>query len=81
MALYLGSEKIKINLDSIIYHLNLYSNTPIVNGVLLMSSDGYTLKDTNNKYITTPEKINGTSLLDSNNDTLKEANDLYVTIE
>ncbi len=56
MALYLGnSEKLKINLDDIIYVLNLYSTTSITNGVRLLSSEGYILKDSNGLYLTTKE--------------------------
>ena len=56
MALYLGnSEKLKINLDDIIYVLNLHLTTPITNGVRLLSSEGYILKDSNGLYLTTKE--------------------------
>ena len=58
MALYLGnSEKLKINLDSVRYYLNLYSKTPITNGVRLLSTEGYILKDANGLCITTKEEI------------------------
>ena len=53
MALYLGtSEKLKINLDSVVYYLNLFSEAPITNGVRLLSSDNYILKDSNGLYLT-----------------------------
>ena len=56
MALYLGSsEKLKINLNNITYYLNLFSETPITNGIRLLSSDGYTLKDSNGLYLTFKE--------------------------
>ena len=55
MALYLGSDKIKINLDNTIYYLNLFSMPPITNGVRLLSEDNYTLKDLNGLYITSKE--------------------------
>lgn len=55
MALYLGSEKIKINLDNVIYYLNLYSTTPIADGVRLLSFDNYILKDNNGLYLTVKE--------------------------
>jgi hypothetical protein len=53
MALYLGAEKIKLNLDGIVQDLNLYSTTPITNGVRLLSKEGYILKDLNGLYMTT----------------------------
>lgn len=55
MALYLGSEKVKINLNGVVYNLNLFSTTPILNGVLLLSSEGYILKDINELYLTAKE--------------------------
>lgn len=55
MALYLGSDKIKINLDSVAYYLNIFSKTPITNGVRLLSSENYILKDLNGLYLTTEE--------------------------
>lgn len=56
MALYLGSsDKLKINLDDIIYNLNLFSTTPITNGIRLLSLDNYTLKDSNGLYLTIKE--------------------------
>lgn len=55
MALYLGGNKVKINLDGVTYCLNLFSTTPIINGVLLLSSDGYILKDLNEVYLTSKE--------------------------
>lgn len=55
MALYLGGNKIKINLNGIVYSLNLFSSNPILNGVLLLSSEGYILRDSNGLYLTTKE--------------------------
>lgn len=56
MALYLGgSEKLKIVIDNINCHLKLFSTTPITNGVRLLSSEDYILKDSNNIYLTTKE--------------------------
>lgn len=56
MALYLGSsEKLKVTINDIVYRFNLYSQTPITNGIRLLSSDGYTLKDINAIYLTVEE--------------------------
>lgn len=55
MGLYLGSsEKLKINLNSVIYKLNLYSESTgsVVEGIMLLSSEGYMLKDINGLYLT-----------------------------
>lgn len=56
MALYLGSsEQVKIRLNGVAYYLNLFSETPITNGIRLLSSDEFILKDANGLYLTTKE--------------------------
>ena len=56
MPLYLGNgEKVKLNLDSVIWSMNLYSSNSILNGVMLLSSEGYVLKDSNGLYLTAKE--------------------------
>lgn len=55
MALYLGGEKVQINLDGVVYYLNLYSTTPITNGIRLLTFENYILKDSNGLYLTTKE--------------------------
>ena len=53
MSLYLGnSEKLKINLNNVIYRFMLFSKNPITNGIRLLSSDNYILKDSNGLYLT-----------------------------
>ena len=52
MALYLGEDKVKLNLDGIMYFLNLCSEMPVFDGSILLSSDGYILKDLNGYYLT-----------------------------
>ena len=56
MALYLGGNKVKINLNGVRYCLNLYSSTPITNGAILLSSDSYMLKDFNGLYLTSKKE-------------------------
>lgn len=55
MALYLGNEKVKINLDGIKYCLNLCKTIPVMVGIILLSSDDYVLKDQNGIYLTVKE--------------------------
>ena len=56
MALYLGnSEKLKINLNGVVYCLNLLFDSPIENGIRLLSSEGFYLKDSNELYLTIRE--------------------------
>lgn len=56
MGLYIGNIKQKIKLSSTTLRLNLYSSSaPIVNGVILKSSDDKILKDLNGVYLTATE--------------------------
>lgn len=55
MALYLGRDLVKINIDGITYSLNLFSSIPILNGIILLSSEGYILKDSNYLFLTAKE--------------------------
>lgn len=55
MALYFGNSKVKINSNYLKYILNLYSSIPIINGVVLKSSDNYILKDSKGLFLTTKE--------------------------
>lgn len=55
MALYLGRYKKKLYMGSVPYCLNLFSEIPITNGVRLLSSEGYILKDLNGLYLTAKE--------------------------
>lgn len=57
MALYLGSNKVKINLDGKVYYLNLFSKIVITNNDILLSADNYILQDLNGVYLTTKEEI------------------------
>ena len=58
MALYLGGSKPqRVILDGVVYKFNLVPVVPITNGIGLLSSDGYVLKDSEGLYIT----INHTS--------------------
>jgi hypothetical protein len=51
MALYLGEDKVKINLDGVAYCLNLFIAFPTINDVVLSSSDSGILKDLNGLYL------------------------------
>lgn len=57
MALYLGnSEKLKININGVVYCLNLLFEEPVEYGIRLLSSDGLFLKDVNELYLTINNK-------------------------
>ena len=55
MALYLGTEKVVLNLDGARYFLNLSLEAPIINGIRLLSSEGIILKDSDGLYLTAKE--------------------------
>lgn len=55
MALYLGNEKVKINLNGVQYCLNLIATIPAIEGIKLLSFDDYALKDSNELYLTAKE--------------------------
>lgn len=56
MALYLGNNgKVKINIKNSTVRLNIFSTIPITNGIKLLSSDNYILKDSNGLYLTVKE--------------------------
>ena len=55
MTLYLGSDKVKINFNGVIYRINPYIMHPVVNGISLLSLDNYILKDINGLYLTAKE--------------------------
>lgn len=59
MALYLGnSKKLKIVLGEFKHSVNFFtpSSLPITNGVKLLSSEGYVLKDSNGLYLTSKKE-------------------------
>lgn len=58
MGLYLGSgnQNLKIILNGVVYKLNLYSAAPMTNGIILISSDNYMLKDSTGQYLTVSEE-------------------------
>lgn len=56
MGLYLGSsEKLNISIANTVCSLIIPSAIPILNGIMLLSSDGYILKDSTGTYLTAKE--------------------------
>ena len=56
MALYLGSDKVKVSLDGIVYAINTISLLSIIEGIVLSSFDDYILKDYNGCYLLAKEE-------------------------
>ena len=82
MALYLGDNKIKININGAAYHLNLFSSNLILNGVALLSSDDYILQDSEGVYLVIDDSFvvnpNSVKLLLLDGCALKESTGLYL---
>ena len=81
MALYLGRDRVNINLGGILYRLNLLSNMPIYDGVKLLSSDGYILQDSTGLYLVPMdyiEPILDSVLLSSDGYILQDSTGLYL---
>lgn len=75
MALYLGNQKVKLNLNGIAYKLNMFSEASI----LLLSSDDYILQDINGIYLIPNDSPAVTvKLLLSDGRAIKESNGLFL---
>lgn len=78
MAIYVGGQKWKLTVGGDVCNLDVYTPTPITNGIRLLSSDDFILKDINNLYLTTTEYIQS---LSSDGSILKDIEDKYLTIK
>ena len=55
MALYLNGESKQIFLNGIAYYLNIGCIPKPIEGILIKSSDGYIITDSNGEYLTLKE--------------------------
>ena len=56
MGLFLGNNKYTLYLDGIVYRIATPgASKPTVSSIVLLSSDNYILKDSNNLYLTVKE--------------------------
>ena len=55
MGLYLNGKKVKLNINSASYYLNIYSTAVILNGIKLLTSNNEILKDSSGLYLTVKE--------------------------
>lgn len=55
MALYLGSNQVKLVLNGTLYSINIFSSKPILKGIQLFTLDEYALRDSNGLYLTAKE--------------------------
>lgn len=57
MALYIGnSKKLKFILGGHLFNMNFFTSQPITNGIRLLSSEGYVLKDSKGLYLTSKKE-------------------------
>ena len=58
MALYLGKNKVRINLNSTLCNIYISASTeqPSTEGIILLSADNYILQDLNGQFITTEKE-------------------------
>lgn len=75
MALYLGANNVKINLGSTATHLQCPLPSPSVDDIILISSDGYILKDVDGILLT-----GIIPTLSSDGYMLKDSNNLFLTV-
>ena len=52
MGLYLGSSQVKLIQNGVFCDIKLAEVTPVLEGIKLLSFDGYELKDKNGLYLT-----------------------------
>ena len=78
MAIYVGGQKWKLIVGGNVFSLNIPSSTPITNGVRLLSSDDFILKDINGLYLTAVEYIQS---LSSDGSILTDIENNYLTIK
>lgn len=81
MGFYLGTDKVKINLDGTVYYLNMIVK-PIIR---LLSSDNYMLKGSDGLYLVVSDTgvagISEFAVSSSDGYILKDSNGLYLTVK
>lgn len=79
MAIYVGGQKYKLIAGGSVCDLDIYTpNVIITNGIRLLSSDDYILKDISGLYLTATEYIQSLSL---DNSILTDSENKYLTIK
>ena len=84
MALYLGGDKVEINLDGNTYCLNLCFMSSVSNDIALISSDNYILKSMDDLYLIPRNEsvdINGVIAVSLDNYILTDINKVYLTMK
>ena len=85
MAIYVGSTKYNLVLNGVKYLINAFPSLSNISDIILLSSDGYTLADSEGFSLTpqstVPIVIEGTTLTTSEDYTLKDSNGYYLTLK
>lgn len=79
MAVYIGGKKRRPHIEGAAQKTNIYSPDPITNGIMLVTSDGYTLRDSSRSYLTPEPPLDlEDELMSSDERILRDANGLYL---
>ena len=76
MAIYVGGTKCNLVLGNSVCEVQLYSSIPIVNGIMLLSSDGFSLLDSKGTRLTIKDEGYRTNLLSLDDYILSDVNGL-----
>ena len=82
MAIYTGGKKCKLPINGVSHNIDIPTSVPISNGIMLLTSDGFMLRDRNNLRTTSTDVDEyENKLLSSDGIILKDKNDRYITSE
>lgn len=80
MAIYIGGKKNKILANGVSHNVDIPTSVPISNGIMLLTSDGFMLRDRNNLRATSTDIDEyENKILSSDGIILKDKNDRYMT--
>lgn len=80
MAIYIGGKKNKILANGVSHNVDISPSVPISNGIMLLTSDGFMLRDKNHLRTTSTDIDEyENKILSSDGIILKDKNDRYMT--
>lgn len=80
MAIYIGGKKNKILANGVSHNVDIPTSVPISNGIMLLTSDGFMLRDKNNLRATSTDIDEyENKFLSSDEIIIKDKNDRYLT--
>ena len=80
MAIYIGGKKNKILANGVAHNVDIPTSVPISNGIMLLTSDGFMLRDENHLRVTSTDIDEyKNKFLSFDGIILKDKNDRYLT--